>query len=59
MDTERRDGRETKDRFILRFDTPAQRADLKARAERNRRTMNAEILFLMERGQEAVDGKAV
>lgn len=56
MHDEQKGERETKDRFILRFDSPEQRAALKVRAEKNRRTMNAEILFLMERGQEKVDG---
>lgn len=47
---------DAKDRFILRFHTEDQRAHLKARAALNRRSMNAEILFLIERGEESVDG---
>lgn len=48
---------DAKDRFVLRFHDEGQRAKLKARAALNRRTLNAEILFLIERGEEAVDGK--
>ncbi|MFB9242389.1 MULTISPECIES: Arc family DNA-binding protein [Massilia] len=39
-----------KDRFILRFHSEGQRDMLKARAQANLRTMNAEILFLIEAG---------
>lgn len=39
-----------KDRFILRFHDEGQRAELKARAASNKRSMNAEILVLIEVG---------
>ena len=45
-----------KDRFILRFHSAGQRDALKARAKANLRTMNAEILFLIEAGIRATDG---
>lgn len=47
-----------KDKFILKFHNEQQRARLKSRAALNHRSLNAEILFLIERGQEAVDGKS-
>lgn len=49
--TEKRDG---KDKFIVRFSSEQQRAEIKARAALNRRTMNAEVLFLIEKGLEAI-----
>lgn len=45
-----------KDRFVLRFHDEEQRAHLKARAALNHRSLNAEILFLIERGQAVIDG---
>lgn len=39
-----------KDKFILRFSDPDQRAKLKASAALNRRTMNSEILYLLDLG---------
>lgn len=47
-----------KDRFILRFHTADQRKQLKIRAINNSRSMNAELLYLIQRGIETVDGKA-
>lgn len=47
-----------KDKFVLRFRTPNQRAQIKARAALNYRPMNTEILFLIDKGMEAVDGGA-
>lgn len=47
-----------KDRFILRFHTPDQRKALKIRAINNGRSTNAELLYLIERGIESVDGPA-
>jgi hypothetical protein len=49
--------KDAKGTYVLCFNDEDQRARLKARAALNRRTLNAEILFLIERGQEAVDGK--
>ena len=46
-----------KDKFILRFHKDGQRDDLKIRAIRNRRTLNGELLYLIDRGMDAVDGK--
>ncbi|WP_343724946.1 Arc family DNA-binding protein [Herbaspirillum huttiense] len=56
MKTEMQKRSEAKDKFIVRFEDEAQRISLKVRAAENRRTMNAEILFLIEKGIEAVDG---
>lgn len=39
-----------KDRFILRFHDEGQRAELKVRAALNKRSMNAELLVLIEAG---------
>lgn len=36
------------DKFVLRFDTVGQRAALKKRAALNRRSLNAEILSLID-----------
>lgn len=44
-----------KDRFIVRFHDDGQRVILKDRAAKNKRTMNAELLFLLEEGIKAVD----
>lgn len=38
------------DKFVLRFDAPGLRDALKARAAANRRSLNAELLSLIERG---------
>lgn len=46
-----------RDRFILRFPSEGQRDQIKAQAARNHRSMNAEVLYLIERGWEAVYGK--
>lgn len=46
----------SKDKYVLRFHSEDQRAELKARAALNRRTLNAELLYLIKRGMEAVDG---
>lgn len=46
---------DAKDRFIVRFHDEEQRIALKVRAAQNRRTMNAEILYLIEKGIEAVE----
>lgn len=39
-----------KDKFILRFHSEGQRAEIKARAASNKRSMNAEVLMLIEAG---------
>ena len=41
---------DAKDRFILRFHDEGQRSEIKARAASNKRSMNAEILLLIEQG---------
>ncbi len=46
---------DAKDKFVLRFHDEGERAELKVRAAKSRRTMNAEILFLIEVGIEAID----
>jgi hypothetical protein len=47
---------EMKDKYVLRFERKGQRAALKAQAALNRRSLNAEILLLIDRGQEALYG---
>lgn len=47
---------DAKDKYVLRFHDEDQRVDLKCRAAKSKRTMNAEILFLLEEGIKAVDG---
>jgi plasmid stability protein len=44
---------DTCDRFILRFNVEGLRKDLKVRAAKNERTLNAEILYLIKRGLES------
>ncbi|SEN31889.1 Arc-like DNA binding domain-containing protein [Duganella sp. CF517] len=46
----------TRQQFVLRFQSEGQRDALKARSQANLRTMNAEILFLIEAGIKATDG---
>lgn len=41
------------DKFILRFHVDGVRKELKIRAAQNERTLNSEILFLIERGLQA------
>lgn len=47
---------QTGDKYILRFDT-ALKTELKARAARNRRSLNAELLVLIEMGLSATDAQ--
>lgn len=47
---------DAKDRFILRFHDEGQRSKIKARAANNRRSMNAEILLLIDQGLVANQG---
>lgn len=44
------------DKFMLRFHVDGLRKELKARAVRNERTLNAEILYLIKRGLETEQG---
>lgn len=44
---------QTQDRYILRFPIGGMRQHLKARAALNRRSLNAEILILIEAGLKA------
>lgn len=46
---------EEKDKFIIRFDEVKTRSDIKNRAAQNKRTMNAEVLYLIEQGIKSVD----
>ncbi|QDD65566.1 hypothetical protein EJD96_16075 [Herbaspirillum seropedicae] len=57
MRSESQTRNDAKDRFIVRFHDEEQRIALKVRAAQNRRTMNAEILFLIEKGIAAADGR--
>lgn len=43
------------DRFILRFHEDGLRDALKQRAAQNKRSLNAEILYLIEKGVQATD----
>lgn len=45
------------EKYILRFDA-ALKAELKARAAQNRRSLNAELLLLIETGLSASDQRA-
>ena len=47
--------KQDKDRYILRFHAQDQREQLKRRAAENHRTLNAEILALIEAGMRAMD----
>lgn len=49
-DGSKKTANDAKDRFILRFHDEGQRAAMKARAVANKRSMNAEILVLIEEG---------
>ena len=40
-----------KDQFVLRFPVPSMRKEIKARAALNERSMNAELIYLIKRGQ--------
>lgn len=44
------------DRYLIRF-KEGMRSTIKQRAARNNRTMNAEIIFLIEKGMEIVYGE--
>lgn len=46
----------TCDRFLLRFNVDSLRKELKVRAAKNERSLNAEILYLIKRGLEAEQG---
>ncbi len=47
---------DAKDKFVLRFHDEGQRIEFKVQAARSKRTMNAELLFLLEKGSEVVYG---
>lgn len=49
----------TCDKFILRFNVEGLRKELKIRAAKNERTLNAEILYLIKRGAEAESSQEV
>lgn len=55
MDVSKKSKNEASDKFIVRFKDENQRAEIKARAALNRRTMNAEVLYLIDKGIEAVE----
>ncbi|MCD2163823.1 Arc family DNA-binding protein [Comamonas koreensis] len=44
-------GLERKDQFVLRFPESNMRKEIKARAAMNERSMNAELIYLIKRGQ--------
>lgn len=47
----------TADKFMLRFNQDGLRKELKVRAARNERTLNAETLYLIKRGLEVEQAK--
>lgn len=55
--TDNKSPSQSADRFILRFHNAGQRHALKERAARNMRSLNAELLYLIEKGIEAIDAK--
>lgn len=57
MESDQKQAGRGADQFMLRFDGSAgrRRADLKERAVQNRRSMNSEILTLIDAGMKAVD----
>lgn len=44
---------QSKDRYILRFERPGHREQLKAMAAREKRSLNKQILLLIEAGEAA------
>lgn len=46
--------RQSGEKYILRFEQPGHRARLKALAEREKRTLNKQILTLIEAGEAAM-----
>jgi len=44
---------QAKDRYILRFERPGHREQLKAMAAREKRSLNKQILLLIEAGEAA------
>lgn len=54
-DTKSKSPSHAADRFILRFHNDGQRESLKQRANQNKRSLNAEILYLIECGINAND----
>ncbi|WP_157384636.1 hypothetical protein [Thauera sp. 27] len=42
------------DRYILRFEQPGHRSRLKEMAAREKRSLNKQLLILIEKGEEAV-----
>ncbi|MBK0415192.1 hypothetical protein JD974_12330 [Chromobacterium haemolyticum] len=48
--------KDRKDRFIIRFDRDTTRVGLKVMAAKNRRSMNDEILHLIDKGWEVLYG---
>lgn len=47
---------QTADKYLVRL-KPGQRSTIKQNAAKNNRTMNAEILSLMEKGMEVIYGE--
>ncbi|GAA3997167.1 hypothetical protein GCM10022279_21040 [Comamonas faecalis] len=47
-------GQEKADKYILRFENPGHRARLKAQAAIEKRTLNKQILILIEAGERAL-----
>ncbi len=48
-------GQEKADKYILRFEKPGHRARLKAQAALEKRTLNKQILLLIEAGERAIE----
>ncbi|WP_343625395.1 hypothetical protein [Roseateles puraquae] len=49
----------TAEKYILRFEKPGHRAALKALAAQQRRSLNQQLLLLIEEGQRALAKKGV
>ncbi|MES2187981.1 MAG: hypothetical protein V4505_25745 [Pseudomonadota bacterium] len=48
----------TDEKYILRFETPGHRARIKAQAKRDKRTLNKQLLMLIEAGEAVQKGAA-
>lgn len=59
IDDKKPSNNDAKDRYILRFPKKHQRELIKQRAASNNRTLNAELLYLIEAGMRALDRQAV
>lgn len=47
----------TQDQYVLRFDRPGHREAIKAEAKKNRRSLNKQLLILIEAGEKATQAQ--